>query len=130
MCKIQGSSIVTYDIKINNKTCQCQVMCVDCGVCLHTLTCTCLRYQIGYVICKHIHFFCKKYNFSRNSNELSSNQIQNDCEGELVVDVEVDEYKERQSLKMAEIVSQVKKKAKNRFWCCKSFINFKIAIYQ
>lgn len=107
VCKIKGSSIVTYDIKLNNKTCQCQVMCVDCGVCLHTLTCTCLRYQIGYVICKHIHFCCQKYNFSRNRNELFSNQIQNDSEGELVIDV--DQYKERQSLEMDAIVNQVKK---------------------
>lgn len=111
VAKVEGSSIFTYDIGIGNKDCQCGIMCSHCGICIHAVTCTCIDYNIRYVICKHIHFFCKKVNLSSETNVVSmSSNAADDSEGDLVI--AVDEHKEQQSVEKSAIINQVRKKPK------------------
>ena len=106
--KVDGSSIFTYDIAIGDKDCQCQIKCTDCNVCIHALTCTCIDYNIRYVICKHIHFFCQNYNFSIQNNPCQEKNVDNDTD---LVIVE-DEDRQKRSLEKSAIINEVFKKRK------------------
>ena len=55
--KIVGKSeIQSYDVHLDDINCQCEIECIDCNICIHTLTCTCIDYNIRFVLCKHIHY--------------------------------------------------------------------------
>lgn len=47
-----------YDVKLTGQACDkssCGLQCVDCNVCIHTYTCTCIDFLLYCTICKHIH---------------------------------------------------------------------------
>ncbi|XP_064211804.1 uncharacterized protein LOC103313542 isoform X1 [Tribolium castaneum] len=37
----------------------CKLMCMDCGVCIHKYTCSCVDSCIKFNMCKHIHLLCR-----------------------------------------------------------------------
>ncbi|XP_055927991.1 uncharacterized protein LOC129959193 [Argiope bruennichi] len=111
VAKVEGSSIFTYDISIGNRDCKCDIICSHCGICIHTLTCTCVDYNIRYVICKHIHFFCKTVNFSIKTDAASICSNADDAnEGELAI--AINEHKELQSFEKSAIVNQLQRKSR------------------
>ena len=85
----------SYDVKINDKTCHCAIERIDCNVCIHTCTCTCVDYNIRFLICKHIHFVCKKFGISRGEKNNASMCAEDNA---LIIDVtedEVSQYEEK-----------------------------------
>lgn len=48
-----------YFVKENDKTCKCQLICVDCDVCIHRYSCSCVDACIKFNMCKHIHLVVK-----------------------------------------------------------------------
>lgn len=106
--KIQDQGIVTYDIEMEDAKCDCSTACMDCKICIHTLSCSCPDFNIRYLICKHIHFVCRKYKIVR---EISMNM---NCpgtsseEGHLVIDISEKEISE--NVEKDIILKQINKK--------------------
>lgn len=44
-----------YAIQENLQSCDCQLVCSECNICIHRYTCSCPDSAIKYNICKHIH---------------------------------------------------------------------------
>ena len=55
--KVQGETKESwYSVVGNEKSCDsCILRCVDCGICSHTLSCTCPRFLLYGISCKHVH---------------------------------------------------------------------------
>eukprot|EP00795_Rhopilema_esculentum_P016122 gene16122-7478_t len=47
----------TYDVRLTDQVCSdstCALQCVECKVCVHTYSCTCIDFLLYCTICKHI----------------------------------------------------------------------------
>ena len=84
--KNEGELITTYEIRKGDLQCHCTTECTDCGICIHTLSCTCIDYNIHFIICKHIHFACKKFKFTKECNDGNLSNCSYTEEGDLVID--------------------------------------------
>ena len=60
----------------------CKITCTDCGICVHSYTCTCADYLIKGTICKHIHLV----HMNREAGHGSTTQ-----QHSMDMDMEVDE---------------------------------------
>ncbi|KAF7271807.1 hypothetical protein GWI33_015353 [Rhynchophorus ferrugineus] len=49
------STSTEYYIHEENNACKCNLMCSNCGICLHRYSCSCLDSTIKWNMCKHIH---------------------------------------------------------------------------
>lgn len=49
-----------YIVQLDRQTCDCQLKCTTCKICVHTSTCTCLDSIIRSTIRKHSHFVAMK----------------------------------------------------------------------
>ena len=96
-----GSSLITYDVEKTDENCSCPIKCDDCGVCIHNMTCSCVDYCVGFVICKHIHFVCK------NDNNVSTEAVTDHPVEENNLIVELNESKARKELEKDIIVPQL-----------------------
>ncbi|KAJ8911225.1 hypothetical protein NQ315_014937, partial [Exocentrus adspersus] len=47
-----------YHIEKIKEVCDCQLICTDCGVCIHKYTCSCIDSSVRWNMCKHIHLLC------------------------------------------------------------------------
>lgn len=75
MEEMDGSTLKAYDHGwevLSEKGCEmylvqqqetncnnCQLVCTECGICIHQFVCTCLDSAIKYNMCKHIHLVAK-----------------------------------------------------------------------
>lgn len=66
-----ATSFEIYMIQENKKSCDCQLICSECDICIHRYRCSCLDSAIKFNMCKHIHLVAqnsskeiKKYNKS------------------------------------------------------------------
>ncbi|XP_042896338.2 uncharacterized protein [Parasteatoda tepidariorum] len=59
--KEEDGKIFTYEVEKESSSCSCTTACIDCNICIHTMSCSCVDFSIRYVICKHIHFVCQKF---------------------------------------------------------------------
>ncbi len=51
----QYEPTVYYTITRQTDVCECKLLCTQCMVCLHMLSCTCLDAVLHATVCKHIH---------------------------------------------------------------------------
>lgn len=70
--KIENSSMITYDVENLKRACNCGIKCDECNICIHSFSCTCIVYAVQFVICKHIHYACKKLSLSSPFCNLKS----------------------------------------------------------
>ena len=47
-----------YYISLSLSQCSCQMKCIQCNICVHMYTCTCLDATLHTTVCKHIHAVC------------------------------------------------------------------------
>ena len=47
-----------YYVSLSLSQCSCQMKCIQCNICVHMYTCTCLDATLHTTVCKHIHAVC------------------------------------------------------------------------
>ena len=87
--KILSSQInEIYEVKKVNDSCNCDLKCEDCKICIHTYVCTCPDSAIKFNMCKHIHFInnaiinekIREEMEDSEENVLYINEESNDCD--------------------------------------------------
>lgn len=104
--KMKNSSMITYDVENLKRACNCRIKCDECNICIHSFSCTCIVYAVQFVICKHIHYACKKLSLSSPILEPDEHAMDRDS---LIIDT--DEQKERQMFEKDTIVSTLQKQS-------------------
>lgn len=63
-----------YFVEENNTTCRCQLNCIECGICIHRYSCSCVDASIKFNMCKHIHLVAKfrENEISNNAEDITS----------------------------------------------------------
>ena len=63
-----------YTVTRQLETCphKCLIRCLECDICVHEYTCTCLDHLIQSTICKHIHLVAQYCNLSHGMKKASS----------------------------------------------------------
>lgn len=46
-----------YTIEKRQDKCSCKLNCLECGICIHHYSCTCIDATIHHTIYKHLHLF-------------------------------------------------------------------------
>ena len=67
-----------YLVHENDVQCKCNLICVDCDVCVHKYSCTCVDSCIKWNVCKHIHAV---YRINKAGRSLQSNVNNNEDDG-------------------------------------------------
>ena len=57
----QSSPNINYVVEKAQEICRCKLQCIDCQICPHNYTCTCLDANLHATVCKHVHLVHMKY---------------------------------------------------------------------
>ncbi|XP_056638648.1 uncharacterized protein LOC130446417 [Diorhabda sublineata] len=98
MEEMDGSTLKAYDHGwevLSDKGCEmylvqqqetncinCQLVCTECGICIHQFVCTCLDSAIKYNMCKHIHLVAKYINNNHFVEEQHIVEIDENDDGQ------------------------------------------------
>ena len=66
-----------YTVCLENRECptKCELKCKECGICVHTYSCTCRDALINHTICKHIHLVARN-TATKRCEENSERDVQ------------------------------------------------------
>ncbi|XP_050310998.1 uncharacterized protein LOC126746702 [Anthonomus grandis grandis] len=74
-----------YVTKIHDNP-YCNLKCVYCNICIHSLECTCIDFNIKNIICKHIHCVCLgNFNVTKAVICEGKNKIENNVELNMLI---------------------------------------------
>ena len=58
----------------------CSLVCDSCNVCVHTLTCTCMDYELRNTVCKHIHAIVQMCGIESLASQSDTDTEKNDAD--------------------------------------------------
>ncbi len=99
-CVASFSGGTMYSVEEMSANCSsslktCQLLCEECGKCVHQYSCTCRDYIMNDNMCEHIHVVCM---FLNNSNDTFTSLIDSLPERPAVCTYKVEDYSPRKAV--------------------------------
>lgn len=83
-----------YEVAKVKDSCNCNLKCVQCQICIHEYICTCPDSAIKFHMCKHIHLIVHQVVRGKENSDVETQD--NDAERVLLIDDRVDDMSDLQ----------------------------------